>query len=737
MKIIIFITAFILNFTICSNAQVSFDWAKSFGGTSSDGIYKCVLDDDGNIYSTGYFTGTVDFDPGPNVFNLTSNGSGDIFVSKLDVAGELKWAISLGSTGADQGIGIALDSANDIIIGGIFTNTVDFNPGTGVANLTSKGGDDFFVLKMDTASNYIWAVSTGGTNNDWINSICTDNSGNIYAAGQFTGTVDFNPGTGTNNTTSKGQWDIFILKLASDGSYTWHKTIGGTSNDIAWRIVTDSSKNVFINGTFQGTVDFDPNSGISNFTSNGGSDIFTLKLDSTGNFKWNNKVGGTGNDEARGIVVDNTGYLYSSGIFLNTVDFNPGTASYNLTSKGSGDIFIQKIDTAGNFIWVKSFGNTGSDGAYDVSMDTALNILVAGFFANTVNFDQGITNYSVTSKGGVDVFALKLDSNSNFMWVKSFGGTGNDCAWCVVDIDFDNSVVAGTFEGVADFNPGSNIYNLTSKGGSDCFIVKFVSCIPLTAIDNQTACDSLVWIDGNTYTSSNNIATHTILGGSVNGCDSIITLNLTINYSTTGTDVQTACDSLVWIDGNTYTLNNNTATHTITGGSVNGCDSIVTLNLTVYTVDTIVNQAGNTLTANAPGAAYQWLDCNNSYAPISSETGQSFTATVNGNYAVEITQNGCTKISDCFPITTVGLEEIKNSSLINLFPNPSGDYINIELPGELQNDNYTICDYSGKSVLSGKAIGENFVIDISMLSAGIYYFRISDNIEQSFKVIKE
>src|SRR5690606_24131475 len=104
---------------------------------------------------------------------------------------------------------------------------------------------------------------------------------------------------------------------------------------------------------------------------------------------------------------------------------------------------------------------------------------------------------------------------------------------------------------------------------------------PTTGTDVRSEDHSETKIDNNTYTASNNTATHTIVGGAANGCDSIVTLNLTINNPTTGTDVQTACNSYSWIDNNTYTASNNTATHTIVGGAANGCDSIVTLNLTI------------------------------------------------------------------------------------------------------------------------------------------------------------
>ena len=124
-----------------------------------------------------------------------------------------------------------------------------------------------------------------------------------------------------------------------------------------------------------------------------------------------------------------------------------------------------------------------------------------------------------------------------------------------------------------------------------------------TSTDVQTACNSLTWIDGNTYSASTNTPTFTIVGGSANGCDSVVTLNLTINTFASGTDIQTACNSLTWIDGNTYSTSTNTPTFTIVGGSVNGCDSIVTLNL-------IINNTTTSTDVQTACSSYTWIDGN-------------------------------------------------------------------------------------------------------------------------------
>jgi PKD repeat protein len=158
----------------------------------------------------------------------------------------------------------------------------------------------------------------------------------------------------------------------------------------------------------------------------------------------------------------------------------------------------------------------------------------------------------------------------------------------------------------------------------------------------QVACDSLTWINGVTYTSSNNSATDTLQ--SVTGCDSVITLNLTINTTTFGVDTVWACDTFTWINGITYSTSNTTAVDTIVNAL--GCDSIVALYLTVTHVDSIVVRTGDSLTALQNGATYQWYNCNTGQ-PLNGETFQTYEPVMSGSYSVEVTLNGCTKMSIC------------------------------------------------------------------------------------------
>lgn len=196
----------------------SLDWAKALGGTGNDEGRSVATDLAGNVFTTGRFNGTADFDPGAGTFNLTSAGNDDIFISKLDATGNFVWAVGFGSTSYDQGRSIAIDPFGNILVTGEFRNTIDFDPGAGIFNLTAPSGlYDIYVLKLDGNGNFVWAVSFGdpASNSDIGYAIDTDVTGNVYVTGIYSGTADFDPGVGTFPLTALGPAgfpEVFILK---------------------------------------------------------------------------------------------------------------------------------------------------------------------------------------------------------------------------------------------------------------------------------------------------------------------------------------------------------------------------------------------------------------------------------------------------------------------------------------------------------------------------------------------
>ena len=192
-------------------------WAGQMGMLGYYGGCAIVLDAAANVYITGSFGGTADFDPGPGTFNLgtLANGSsfiGNAFVAKLDASGNFSWARQMAGNGDASGYSIALDAAGNVYTAGAFKGTTDFDPGSGVYNLTAAGSGDVFISKLDRNGNFIWAVQMGGTGRAEAYAMALDNLANIYTTGYFVGTADFDPGLGTYNLTNSG-YDMFIQKL--------------------------------------------------------------------------------------------------------------------------------------------------------------------------------------------------------------------------------------------------------------------------------------------------------------------------------------------------------------------------------------------------------------------------------------------------------------------------------------------------------------------------------------------
>lgn len=282
-------------------------------------------------------------------------------------------------------------------------------------------------------------------------------------------------------------------------------------------------------------------------------------------------------------------------------------------------------------------------------------------------------------------------------------------------------------------NNNTATHTVPNVAGCDSIITLDLTVnYPNTGTDVQAACDLYTWIDGNTYSSSTNTPTWTLTNSA--GCDSIITLDLSVNYSSAGIDVQTACDTYTWIDGNTYTVSNNSATWATTNAA--GCDSIVTIDLTIIPLpDNGITQNGSLISADQLNASYQWLDCDNNNVIINGETNQFYSPTTTGNYAVEVTLNGCTDTSTCFLVDFTGLEEF-NSSLVSIYPNPSSDNFKIIGIEKLKNvKTFEITSVTGARVTKRDIYSP--LIDISSLDNGIYLFVIShENGTEKIRFIK-
>lgn len=469
--------------TLFAQQTASLEWAKRIGGSSSDRARGMAVDAAGNVLSSGYYSGTVDFDPGPGVLNLTSTGGSGIFISKLDATGNLVWAKSISGTAGVSPMNMAIDLSGNVYITGGFLGTTDFDPGPGVFNMTSGGQTDIFIAKYDANGNFVWAKEiNGGTWFDHGYDIKVDASGNVYVVGRFYfqggPSFDFDPGPGTFLLTA-GEEDAFILKLDNNGDFVWARDFGGASGTEhrGYSIDIDNAGNVYTTGYFEATADFDPGPGTFNLTASGDWDVFISKLDMNGNFVWAKSLVNsaptyyTDGNYGSKIKVDGAGNIYSSGRFNGTVDFDLGAGTFNITSNGNFDAYLLKLTTNGDFVWAKSWGGTGYDEAFSISLTTT-DIFITGLYAGTVDFDPGATTLNLTSSGSNDIFISRFDINGNFGWARSMGGTGDDRGSGIATNSAGDVYVSGYFNTTADFDPDACLFNQTSAGGDDIFITK-------------------------------------------------------------------------------------------------------------------------------------------------------------------------------------------------------------------------------------------------------------------------
>lgn len=384
-----------------------------------------------------------------------------------------------------QGTGtpLATDSSGNAYITGRFNGTPDFDPGPGTAVLTNHSSGDTFVAKYSSTGGYVWAKSlaggfssiTGGTG------IGVDSSGNVYVAGYFTGTIDLDPGAGTATMTSAGDTDIFVVKLDSSGNYVWGKRIGGASSDVATALAVEGSGNVYVGGSFDGTVDFDPNAGVSNLT--GVNAGFVVKLNSSGNYVAGAAFASNGNAVTNSLAVDGSGNVYSTGFFYFASDFDPGAGVTTLTSAGNQDVFVLKLNSSLGLGWARSVGAVGIETANGVAVDGSGNVYTTGqFSSSSVDFDPGAGVATVTNpaSGYYQAFVLKLNSSGNFVWVDQFGSTGDDGGAGIALDGSGNPYVTGYYSGTVDFDPGAGVTNLVSGTNGPIFTIRLTPAGALT-----------------------------------------------------------------------------------------------------------------------------------------------------------------------------------------------------------------------------------------------------------------
>jgi hypothetical protein len=406
-----------------------------------------------------------------------------LIVSEKITAQQHEWANGAVSGYFGNGNSLAVDAHGSVYTTGQFWDSLDFDPGPGTAMLYDFASftGDVYIAKYDSAGNYLWAKSIGGYAHDLPADIAVDGDGNCYVIGQYALTVDFDPGpdsamrTSTGNT---GQLNVFIVKLDTDGNYQWVNTFGGTGvHTGAGGITMDGAGHVIVTGSFDGPIDFDPGPATANLASGSQWNTYIAKYDTSGNYVWAKALYGTGSNTGRDIACDSAGSIYVTGEFDNTVDFNPGSGTYNLTASAQDDIYLAKYSPAGTFTWASRMGSSQNELGISIAVDDSLNVLITGYFTGTVDFNPGPGSATLTSNPSParDVFFAKYNTNGIYRWARKLSGTTNhQQGGRSIDVDdFGNVFLTAHFENNIDADPSPAVVLLQASTNDANLIGKY------------------------------------------------------------------------------------------------------------------------------------------------------------------------------------------------------------------------------------------------------------------------
>jgi hypothetical protein len=359
---------------------------------------------------------------------------------------------STDSAGYNAASALARDRDGNLYVAGVLQGSVDFDPSLAAVVRDSGGRRQAFVASYAATGELRWAQSFGaasGNGTIQADALAVSNSGDIYVAGPFSGTVAFDPSGAGELATASGESDIFVSKFDADGNFVWSRVAGGIGVDELSGLTIDLNGNVIAGGAFSATVDFNPSpTQAMNVTSAGGRDAFVWKLSPAGDFASVSAFRGSGDEIVNSVIATPDGGIVSAGVFNSLTDFNPGAAIFGIANAGSTDIFVAKVNAAGSFVFAKTIGTVAGETAEDITADAEGNLYVTGKFYGLTDFNPGAGIYPLASGGDSSlgqVYALKLDAAGSFVWAKAMTGRW-DMKGIAISVDAAQNVsVGGTY----------------------------------------------------------------------------------------------------------------------------------------------------------------------------------------------------------------------------------------------------------------------------------------------------
>jgi hypothetical protein len=365
------------------------------------------------------------------------------------------WAALFGDANVQAATALGVDASGNIAIGGTFSGSIDLGSGP----LLSTGSADVFVASFDPAGTFRWSARFGGAGPDTLQTLATTPAGDVILGGTFSGSVSF----GTTTLNRVAGIDSFVARLDPSGTPQWAQQIGETGDQTLRGVAVDAMNNVVVAGYFGGVLLCSPPPVPVCVTSAGGTDIFVRKYDPMGAILWTKVFGDAANQSAFGVAVDPDGNVLVTGKYNGTLDIG----THQATNSGSGlsNLFIAKLDSDGDDLWLRDYGDAGAQEGSAIVTSAQGAVLVAGTYAGTMSLGPA---GALSSSDPQTAFALSLDSDGTPVWARSFGEAGAQRGLAISADTAGNVVLTGSAQGPVDLGGGQ----LPSGGGLDALVVK-------------------------------------------------------------------------------------------------------------------------------------------------------------------------------------------------------------------------------------------------------------------------
>lgn len=670
-RLLLYFLFFLVCVQYAMGQQPSLKWLNTYGSSLDPvasrfeyGTSGMVHTTDDAFYSAGRVCDTIDFDPGPGslLFIADTPKHCNSYIGKFTKKGLPVWIKKWHQELSITQISGAPDG--DLLVCGTYWQTLNLAlDSTHSETLSYESGNiNAFVLRMDTVGKIRWVKTFNALD---ISLAAQAHDSSVYIIGNYRGTMDADPGAQINLISSSGIYgNSILLRLTENGDFRWVNEWYATSSASITGLSFNSKGNMITGLNYNGFIDVDPGAGVLNKSSIGLFDFALLTMEpQSGGLTGSTFWSGKDNGTVSSVRVLEADEMVLLGQFKDSLDVDPGAGATHLLGFQPYNVFVMKLDSAFSLKWAGQYGGAYvAPSHFSISHDQQ--IVTGGKFSYDMDMDPDTSVWMLNNTKQFTTYIQTLDANGK---LKSVFTLDNATLSNIGFTSRNSLVLTGSFKLNVAFNPDSANKLTAVKGENDLFMAMYTNCKPQTHLQTIHACPSYTF-NGTTFYKD------------------------TLLLYTTETALE--------------------------------CDSTIQVDLRIALPDTAVNLAGATLTSQASGVSYQWIDCN-TQLPLANQTAKTFTPVKTGSYAVIITRDACVDTSACYQVTYTGAEEIDMFMRLSVYPNPVTNYMFISGRQLFSKLEFEVLDACGKKVLSGVVPEDGRITLGDALSKGLYFLKLN------------